>query len=102
MPKTKKKQEKGNIKPEQDIAASMAEELKGKLLKMVDEGQKKLNIDLAKVKTIDSVGLKVIISAHNTLKNIGGKLKLINASEDIVNLFKTMKLDQCFVIKMVE
>ena len=102
MPKAKKKQEKGNIKPEQDIVASMAEEFKEKLLKLVDEGQKKLNIDLTKVKTIDSVGLRVIIAAHNTLKNVGGKLKLINASEDIVNLFRTMKLDQHFEIKMVE
>ncbi len=78
MPKAKKKTAKGNIKPGKDIVASMAEDFRGKLLKLMEEGAKKLNIDLANVKTIDSVGLGVIVAAHNTVKNAGGKLTLTN------------------------
>ena len=57
-----------------------------------------LTLDLKQVKMIDSVGLGVIIAAHNSLRGIGGKLTVKNVSNDIYRLFKTMRLDQHFEV----
>ncbi len=87
------------IKPGKDVVASMAEEFKKNLLDLIKNGIKELVIDLSGVEVVDSVGLGVMIATHNTLSKSGGKLKVINASEDICRLFQTMRLDQHFEIQ---
>ena len=87
------------IKPGKDVVASMAEEFKKNLLDLIKNGIKELAIDLSGVEVVDSVGLGVMIATHNTLSKSGGKLKVINASEDICRLFQTMRLDQHFEIQ---
>ena len=102
MAKGKKKTTKKTVKLDKDIIASMAADFRDKLLKLVKEGIEELTLDLKQVKMIDSVGLGVIIAAHNSLRGIGGKLTVKNVSNDIYRLFKTMRLDQHFeVIKAV-
>ena len=94
MAKAKKNPSKKVIKPGQDISAAWADNLKQTLSKTSEEGIKDLTLDFAEVKTVDSIGLAVIIAAHNTLKNTGGKLTLINVSDEFFNLFRTMRMDQ--------
>ena len=43
---------------------------------------------------MDSIGIGVIIATHNSMKKNGGKLVIANASENIVKLFRSMRLDQ--------
>jgi anti-anti-sigma factor len=86
------------FKPDRDIVASGAEELKKKLLVLVKRGVKELTIDLSGVQMMDSIGLGVVIAAHHSMSSTGGKLKVSNASEDIFQLFRTMRLDQHFEI----
>ena len=95
----KKKVTKKNIKLSKDIIASMADDFRKKLRKLVKDGIKDLTIDLRGVEKIDSVGLGVLIAAHNSLKDVGGKLKIKNVSGDIVDLMKTMRLDQHFEVE---
>ena len=95
----KKKKTANVIKPGKDIVASMADDFKSKLLILVKKGTKELILDLSGVEAVDSVGLGVVIATHNSLKNAGGKLKVIKASEDIFRLFQTMRLDQHFEIQ---
>jgi anti-anti-sigma factor len=87
------------IKPGKDVVASMAGEFKNNLLDLIKKGIKELVIDLSGVEVVDSVGLGVMIATHNSLSKSGGKLKVINASEDICRLFQTMRLDQHFEIQ---
>jgi anti-anti-sigma factor len=87
------------IKPGKDVVASMAEEFKQSLLDEIKNGIKELVIDLTGVEVVDSVGLGVMIATHNSLSKSGGKLKVVNASEDICRLFQTMRLDQHFEIQ---
>jgi len=87
------------IKPGKDVVASMAEDFKKSLLDLVRNGIKELVIDLSGVEIVDSVGLGVIIAAHNSLSKSGGKLKIVNVSEDIYRLFQTMRLDQHFDVQ---
>lgn len=102
MAGTKKKTTKKSVKPGKDIIASMADDFRKKLLKLVKDGVKELTIDLAGVKMVDSVGLGVLIAAHNSLGDAGGKLKVKNASDDIYSLMKTMRLDQHFEVKAAQ
>ena len=90
------------VTPGIDIVASMAEEFRAELLKSVDEGVKELTADLDGVGVVDSVGLGVLISAHNSLQKNDGVFTVINASEDIYKLFKVMRLDRHFEVKMAE
>lgn len=87
------------LRPGKGLTASGSDEFRKKLLKIVDEGVKEIVIDFAKVKMLDSVGLGVIIAAHNSLKRRGGRLKLKNVSEENDRLFKTTHLDQHFQIE---
>jgi anti-anti-sigma factor len=99
MAEADKKRTSKVITPGRDIVASMAEDFKGRLIDQVKTGLKELVIDLSGVEVIDSIGLGVVIATHNSLKNAGGKLKIINASEDIFRLFETMRLDQHFNVQ---
>lgn len=82
------------IKPGKDINASEADKLKQKLHNTATQGVKNVTLDFTGVKTIDPVGLSVIIAAQNTLAGSGGKLALKNVSDEFSSLFGTMRLDQ--------
>ena len=94
--------EKKTVKPENDIVASMAKDFREKLLEIVESGTKDLTINHANVNMVDSMGLGVLIATHNSIKKAKGKLTITNVSEDIYKLFKTMRLNQHFEVKMAE
>jgi len=99
MTAVKEKAEPHVVQPGADIVASMADDFKSNLLQMVEKGIPELIIDFTGVDIVDSVGLGVVIATHNSLSNSGGKLKVINVSNDIYQLFKTMRLDQHFEVQ---
>ncbi|MEA2083853.1 MAG: STAS domain-containing protein [Thermodesulfobacteriota bacterium] len=86
------------VKPGRDIVASTAEDLKAELKQALDEGAANLTIDLSDVEMVDSMGLGVLIAAHNSLRKKESSLTLINPSVDILKLLKNMRLDQHFLI----
>jgi len=77
-----------------DIVSTSSQQLKEKLHKAVDEQPKILTLDFKNVEYVDSIGIGIIIATHNSLRNKGAKLKLINVNNNILNLFKTMRLDK--------
>ena len=87
------------VKPGKDIVASMAEDFKKRLMTVIKKGIDELIIDLSGVEIVDSIGLGLMIATHNSLNNQGGKLSVINASKDVIHLFKTMRLDQHFEVQ---
>lgn len=90
------------IKPGTDVVASMAETFKGELLSVINSSQGTVVIDLEGVEMVDSVGIGVIIAAHNTLNQSDRKLKVINVIKDILGLFTTMRLNRRFTVEGVE
>jgi anti-anti-sigma factor len=82
------------VKPDGDIIASATGELRNYLNELVKNGAKELVVDLEHVEMIDSVGLGLFIATYNSLNKVGGKLVVINASNDLFGLFKNMRLDQ--------
>lgn len=73
-----------------------ASSLNAKLHELVDAGTKQVVIDLAKVQFMNSSGLGLLIGGASLMKNAGGGLKLINASEKIMALIKITKLSSVF------
>ena len=57
-----------------------------------DEGKKKILLNLAGVKNIDSSGIGELIANYTTLSRDGGQLKLLNLTEKIQNLLVITKL----------
>jgi anti-anti-sigma factor len=88
------------IKPGKGLSASEADKLSKRLLKLVEGGVKEIVIDFGKVERVDSVGLGVLIAAHNSLKHRGGKLRLKNVSERSANFFRLTHLDRHFEVKL--
>ena len=56
------------------------EQLRGTINQLLAEDQKQLLINLAEVPTIDSSGLGALIKSFTSIKNQGGKLKLLKPS----------------------
>jgi serine/threonine-protein kinase RsbW len=85
--------------PAGDIVASIADELRTQLRDLLAEHSGRLVIDLSRVELIDSVGIGLLIAAHNTLGKKGERLTLQNVSADLISLLRTMRLDKHFSIQ---
>jgi anti-sigma B factor antagonist len=57
-----------------------------------DEGKKKILLNLAGVKNIDSSGIGELIANYTTIRRDGGQLKLLNLTDKIQNLLVITKL----------
>ena len=57
-----------------------------------DEGKKKILLNLAGVKNIDSSGIGELIDNYTTIRREGGQLKLLNLTDKIQNLLVITKL----------
>jgi anti-anti-sigma factor len=86
------------VRPEGDLVAPQLPALRIQLREMVAAGAQHLTLDLADVRMVDSSGIGLLISAHNSLKKAGGTLSVINASKDILELFQTMRIHQHFSV----
>src|SRR5579863_7695315 len=80
------------------IVAATIPELRLQLRGAVDEGVRELVIDLAGVRMVDSSGLGLLIAAHNSLRKVGGQLAVIHASNDLLELFRSMRMHQHFSV----
>lgn len=66
---------------------------------LVAEGVTDLVVDLAGVQGIDSSGIGLLVAAHNSLTRLSGALIVINASADLLELFKAFRLDKHFSVR---
>ncbi len=88
---------KVTIKPETDIVASKVDQLRQELKQALEGGATEMAIDLCDVKMMDSMGIGLLIAAHNSLDKNGNKLELLNVSAEILQLLKNMRLDNHFI-----
>ena len=71
---------------------------RGELQRYITEGSEKFLINLGKVSYIDSSGLGELITSHNSLRNRGGAVKLLNPTKRIRDLLQMTKLLGVFEI----
>ena len=66
--------------------------LKDKVNSLVNQGHKKILLNLAEVPYIDSAGLGEIVRTFTTVSRQGGSLKLLNLTKRITDLLAITKL----------
>src|SRR5204863_9753945 len=66
--------------------------LKDKVNSLVNQGKKKIVLNLADVPYIDSAGLGVVVRTYTTVSRQGGRLKLLNLTKRIQDLLAITKL----------
>ena len=66
--------------------------LKDKVNSMVNQGHKKIVLNLAEVPYIDSAGLGEIVRTYTTVSRQGGSLKLLGLTKRITDLLSITKL----------
>lgn len=69
-----------------------AELLRDKVNSLVNQGHRKIVLNLAGVPYIDSAGLGEIVRTYTTVSHQGGSLKLLNLTKKIADLLAITKL----------
>ncbi len=70
--------------------------LHDKLHDIIEQGKRRVVIDLSKVDWMNSTGLGILISSFTTLRNNNGELKLANVTDKIQSLLTITKLVTVF------
>jgi len=97
-----REENKAVIRPAGDtIVAANAPALRTALRAMLAEGVTDLVVDLDRVHMVDSSGIGLLISVHNSLRKTGGHLSLIHVSAELVELFGIMRITQHFSVSGV-
>jgi len=63
-----------------------------KFRSLVQQGRRKLLLNLGDVSYVDSAGLGAIVQSYATVKNQGGSLKLVNPTKRLKDLLSITKL----------
>ena len=66
--------------------------LKDKVNSLINQGQRKIVLNLADVPYLDSAGLGEVVRAYTTVSRQGGNLKLLNLTKRITDLLAITKL----------
>ena len=91
-------QSSGVYTPQSNIVAEVIPDHRTELKLLIEGGAMNLTVDLKAVSMVDSCGVGLLVAAHNSLTKNGGALTVVNASGDLMFLFKTLSLDRHFKI----
>ncbi|HXG92979.1 MAG TPA: STAS domain-containing protein [Blastocatellia bacterium] len=67
-------------------------QLRDAVRRLLDEGKKKILLNLGDVSYVDSSGIGELVSSYTTTNNNGGQLKLLNLTKKIQDLLMITKL----------
>jgi anti-sigma B factor antagonist len=78
------------------VGGEETDELRNAVADFVEQGTKKLIIDLGKVTYLNSTAIGVLVSAHTTFSKNKGHVKLCEINKNINNIFVITKLTLVF------
>jgi anti-sigma B factor antagonist len=84
--------------PGENLVAAVLPELRARMRGIIGEGVRDLAVDLAGIRMVDSSGLGLLMAANNSLRKVGGRFAVIHASEDLLTLFQSMRMNQHFSV----
>ena len=82
-----------------NLVTKAVEELRETLKKLLSENVKKINMNFKDIDMIDSMGIGLLVSTHNTLTARKSELLITNLSPDLLELFTVMRLNEFFTIE---
>jgi anti-sigma B factor antagonist len=74
------------------------DELSNAVADFIEQGNRKLIIDLSKVDYLNSTAIGVLVKAHTTYKKHSGTVKLCGINKNINNIFVITKLTMVFEV----
>ncbi len=74
-------------------------DLRDSIRSLLDQGKKKIILNLAGVDYIDSSGVGELVGCYTTVRNAGGELKLLNLTQKVKDVLHVTKLYTVFDIK---
>jgi anti-sigma B factor antagonist len=84
--------------PAGDVVASSVAELRPALRDAVRGGVREIVFDLGRAEMMDSTGIGLLLSAFNSISQVGGKFSVVQASSEILDLLRTMRVHQHFPV----
>jgi anti-sigma B factor antagonist len=66
--------------------------LRSAVRRLIEEGKKKILLNLSNVSYVDSSGIGELVSSYTTVNREGGQLKLLNLTQKIQDLLAITKL----------
>jgi anti-sigma B factor antagonist len=81
-----------------EIDLFTAPELKQVITEVIENGERRVAIDLSEVSFLDSTALGVLSGAVKRLRSRGGALAVVNTDSSIAKTFEITGLDQIFTI----
>jgi len=75
-----------------------APEFKDRLVALIDQGKRRLVVDLSRTTFIDSTTLGVLVGGVKRLRPLGGALALVCSDANILKTFEITGLDRVFPI----
>jgi anti-sigma B factor antagonist len=69
---------------------------------LLDNGNKRILLNLAAVQFIDSAGLGELVRTHASIRSRGGQVKLVSPTRNVHDLLRITKLDRVFDIETDE
>ncbi|MBU2488948.1 MAG: STAS domain-containing protein [Proteobacteria bacterium] len=80
---------------EKSIDASISADFKARMLEEIENGARRIVLDLSHVDFLDSSALGAMVSALKALGGVGS-LAICGIREPVVNVFKLTRLDRVF------
>lgn len=88
-----------HIIPDKEIEVYNIAEIKETIFEILERGNKKIIINLEMVEYIDSSGLGVLVTVLKRVRNLEGKLILLNPKSAVKQILGLTNLDKVFSIE---
>lgn len=81
------------------VGGEETDELQNAVADFLEQGNRKLIVDLSKVDYLNSTAIGVLVKAHTTYAKEKGKVKLCGINKNINNIFVITKLTMVFEVE---
>jgi anti-sigma B factor antagonist len=86
------------VAPRGDLDMAAADQMKRTLTKLLDDGSRKLLVDLGQVGYVDSSGMGALVASLKHARTVGGDLRLCALQDDVRAIFEMTRLNRAVTI----
>ena len=82
-----------------ELDATTAPKLSQQFAELSRSGHHDVDLDLAKLESMDSTGLALVVAEHKRTQSNGGRLVILSPTRGVIRLFQTSGLMSYLVVK---